>query len=151
MSYLPWSMNLLILIIQHQFQINWLILWSTNWNNFDFDWCVIIAFYSWLSSCPLITCPICFNFSRDRSACLLLLEWKLSWCHHHILSKDKSFHEKWWWHGDIAGVILYILLVGYPPFWDEDQHRLYAQIKAGAYDYPSPEWDTVTPEVTCAI
>ncbi|XP_052267361.1 calcium/calmodulin-dependent protein kinase type II delta chain-like isoform X20 [Dreissena polymorpha] len=45
-----------------------------------------------------------------------------------------------------CGVILYILLVGYPPFWDEDQHRLYAQIKVGAYDYPSPEWDTVTPE-----
>lgn len=33
-----------------------------------------------------------------------------------------------------SGVILYILLVGYPPFWDEDQPRLYAQIKAGAYD-----------------
>lgn len=33
-----------------------------------------------------------------------------------------------------CGVILYILLVGYPPFWDEDQHRLYAQIKAGSYD-----------------
>ncbi|XP_018376345.1 PREDICTED: calcium/calmodulin-dependent protein kinase type II alpha chain isoform X11 [Trachymyrmex cornetzi] len=45
-----------------------------------------------------------------------------------------------------CGVILYILLVGYPPFWDEDQHRLYGQIKAGSYDYPSPEWDTVTPE-----
>jgi calcium/calmodulin-dependent protein kinase (CaM kinase) II len=45
-----------------------------------------------------------------------------------------------------CGVILYILLVGYPPFWDEDQHRLYNQIKAGAYDYPSPEWDTVTTE-----
>ncbi|CAF2003406.1 unnamed protein product [Rotaria magnacalcarata] len=45
-----------------------------------------------------------------------------------------------------CGVILYILLVGYPPFWDEDQHRLYNQIKAGAYDYPSPEWDTVTSE-----
>jgi calcium/calmodulin-dependent protein kinase (CaM kinase) II len=27
-----------------------------------------------------------------------------------------------------CGVILYILLVGYPPFWDEDQHRLYAQV-----------------------
>lgn len=56
-------------------------------------------------------------------------------------------------------------MVGYPPFWDEDQHRLYSQIKAGAFDvsfevenyecfkliiifkqYPSPEWDTVTPE-----
>ncbi|KAK6751318.1 hypothetical protein RB195_002980 [Necator americanus] len=50
-----------------------------------------------------------------------------------------------------CGVILYILLVGYPPFWDEDQHRLYAQIKAGAYDYPSPEWDTVTPEAKSLI
>lgn len=61
------------------------------------------------------------------------------------------------------GVILYILLVGYPPFWDEDQHRLYAQIKNGAYDvkifiillyyfqYPSPEWDTVTPEAKSLI
>ncbi|KAG8128529.1 hypothetical protein E2320_015366 [Naja naja] len=36
-----------------------------------------------------------------------------------------------------TGVILYILLVGYPPFWDEDQHRLYQQIKAGAYDHRS--------------
>lgn len=36
------------------------------------------------------------------------------------------------------GVILYILLVGYPPFWDEDQHRLYQQIKAGAYDVSVP-------------
>uniref|UniRef100_A0A8B9FN02 Protein kinase domain-containing protein n=1 Tax=Amazona collaria TaxID=241587 RepID=A0A8B9FN02_9PSIT len=45
-----------------------------------------------------------------------------------------------------CGVILYILLVGYPPFWDEDQHKLYQQIKAGApWGCPSP-WDTVTPE-----
>ena len=34
----------------------------------------------------------------------------------------------------IAGVILYILLVGYPPFWDEDQKRLYSQIKMARYD-----------------
>lgn len=37
-----------------------------------------------------------------------------------------------------VGVILYILLVGYPPFWDEDQHKLYQQIKAGAYDVSLP-------------
>ncbi|KAI5702617.1 hypothetical protein M8J75_002181 [Diaphorina citri] len=54
--------------------------------------------------------------------------------------------QAWFGFAGTPGVILYILLVGYPPFWDEDQHRLYAQIKAGAYDYPSPEWDTVTPE-----
>ncbi|KAK3730270.1 hypothetical protein QZH41_016452, partial [Actinostola sp. cb2023] len=45
-----------------------------------------------------------------------------------------------------CGVILYILLVGYPPFWDDDKEKLYMQIKAGSYDYPSPEWDSVTKE-----
>lgn len=39
----------------------------------------------------------------------------------------------------LVGVILYILLVGYPPFWDEDQHKLYQQIKAGAYDVRTRE------------
>lgn len=43
----------------------------------------------------------------------------------------------------VSGVILYILLVGYPPFWDEDQHKLYQQIKAGAYD--------VSPLLSCSL
>jgi calcium/calmodulin-dependent protein kinase (CaM kinase) II len=50
-----------------------------------------------------------------------------------------------------CGVILYILLVGYPPFWDEDQKRLYAQIKSAKYEFPSPEWDTVTAEAKALI
>eukprot|EP00056_Hartaetosiga_gracilis_P014436 m.240565 g.240565 ORF g.240565 m.240565 type:complete len:464 (-) comp15422_c0_seq1:73-1464(-) len=45
-----------------------------------------------------------------------------------------------------CGVILYILLVGYPPFWEEDQKKLYQQIKKCEFDFPSPEWDTVTDE-----
>ena len=36
-----------------------------------------------------------------------------------------------------CGVILYILLVGYPPFWDEDQKRLYSQIKMAKYEVRS--------------
>lgn len=43
-----------------------------------------------------------------------------------------------------CGVVLYILLVGYPPFWDDDQKKMFTQIKSGRYTYPSPEWDTVT-------
>lgn len=33
-----------------------------------------------------------------------------------------------------CGVILYILLVGYPPFWDDNQTRLFELIKAGKYE-----------------
>ena len=33
-----------------------------------------------------------------------------------------------------CGVILYILLVGYPPFWDDNQSRLFELIKSGKYD-----------------
>ena len=44
----------------------------------------------------------------------------------------------------ILGVVLYILLAGYPPFWDEDKYKMYEQIVHGDYDYPSPEWDAVT-------
>lgn len=43
-----------------------------------------------------------------------------------------------------CGVVLYILLVGYPPFWDDDQRRMFELIKRGKYEYPSPEWDSVT-------
>ncbi|XP_064389784.1 calcium/calmodulin-dependent protein kinase type II-like [Halichondria panicea] len=43
-----------------------------------------------------------------------------------------------------CGVVLYILLVGYPPFWDDNQAKMFEQIKKGRFDYPAPEWDTVT-------
>jgi calcium/calmodulin-dependent protein kinase (CaM kinase) II len=62
------------------------------------------------------------------------------------LSPEVVRREKYTTAVDVwaCGVILYILLVGYPPFWDEDQRRLYEQIKRGRYDFPSPEWDSVT-------
>lgn len=33
-----------------------------------------------------------------------------------------------------CGVVLYILLVGYPPFWDDNQSKMFDQIKKGKYD-----------------
>jgi calcium/calmodulin-dependent protein kinase I len=36
------------------------------------------------------------------------------------------------------GVILYILLCGFPPFYAEKTSDLYAQIKAGEFDFPDP-------------
>ncbi len=45
-----------------------------------------------------------------------------------------------------AAVILYILLCGYPPFYDDNNAALFRSIKAGAYDFPSDEWDHVSDE-----
>ena len=42
------------------------------------------------------------------------------------------------------GVILYILLCGFPPFYDENNAALFAAIKACEYDFPSPFWDDVS-------
>ncbi|GBG24648.1 Protein kinase, putative [Hondaea fermentalgiana] len=42
------------------------------------------------------------------------------------------------------GVILYILLCGYPPFYSEDQQELFRSIKSGKYVFDSPYWDEVS-------
>jgi len=49
------------------------------------------------------------------------------------------------------GVVLYIVLCGFPPFSDElctqsNPYTLSQQIKMGRFDYPSPYWDTVGDE-----
>lgn len=42
------------------------------------------------------------------------------------------------------GVILYILLCGFPPFYSENTPELFEQIINGSYDFPSPYWDKVS-------
>ena len=42
------------------------------------------------------------------------------------------------------GVIAYILLCGFPPFYSESTHQLYQQIKAGDYSFPSPYWTEIS-------
>ena len=40
-----------------------------------------------------------------------------------------------------TGVILYILLCGFPPFYEEELPALFDSILHARYDFPSPWWD----------
>jgi len=43
-----------------------------------------------------------------------------------------------------VGVILYILLCGFPPFVEKNLKALYRLIKSGKFAFPSPYWDNVS-------
>ena len=43
-----------------------------------------------------------------------------------------------------AGVVLYIMLCGFPPFAEDDMALLFALIMTGTYNFPSPSWDSVS-------
>ena len=42
------------------------------------------------------------------------------------------------------GVVLYIMLCGFPPFYDDSTAVLFKQIRKGEYTFPSPYWDDVS-------
>ena len=44
------------------------------------------------------------------------------------------------------GVILYILLCGFPPFYEENNQKLFEMIKNCDFEFPSPFWDDVSQE-----
>jgi len=45
-----------------------------------------------------------------------------------------------------AGVILYILLCGYPPFYGNSDRQILEAVKKGKYDFDSDEWKSVSKE-----
>jgi len=50
-----------------------------------------------------------------------------------------------------AGVILYILLCGFPPFYEEELPQLFDQILHARYDFPSPWWDNISKEAKSLV
>ena len=45
-----------------------------------------------------------------------------------------------------VGVVLFILLSGSPPFYDEDNFELFEKIKKCRYSLDTPQWDGISPE-----
>jgi len=50
-----------------------------------------------------------------------------------------------------AGVILYILLCGFPPFYEEELPALFEQILHARYDFPSPWWDNISEDAKTLV
>ena len=42
------------------------------------------------------------------------------------------------------GVISYILLCGYPPFYGDSDTQIFESVKVGKFDFLSPEWDEIS-------
>jgi len=42
------------------------------------------------------------------------------------------------------GVICYILLCGFPPFYGNTDQQIFEKIMKATYDFPSPDWDDIT-------
>uniref|UniRef100_A0A7S4HNE9 phosphorylase kinase n=1 Tax=Vannella robusta TaxID=1487602 RepID=A0A7S4HNE9_9EUKA len=45
-----------------------------------------------------------------------------------------------------VGVIMYILLCGFTPFYGDDEDEVYDKIEEGDYSFPSPYWDKISQE-----
>lgn len=41
------------------------------------------------------------------------------------------------------GVITYILLCGYPPFYGDTDTQIFESVRTARFEYPSPEWDGI--------
>jgi len=62
------------------------------------------------------------------------------------LQKYNSKVDMW-----AVGVVLYILLCGFPPFVEKNLKALYKLIKSGKFSFPSPYWDNVSKEAKDCI
>ena len=50
-----------------------------------------------------------------------------------------------------TGVILYILLCGFPPFYADTDEAMFEMIKHSELEFPSPEWDSISESAKSAV
>ena len=44
------------------------------------------------------------------------------------------------------GVIIFVLLVGYPPFMEQNQRVLFQKVRMGEFEFYEPDWEGVSEE-----
>ena len=49
------------------------------------------------------------------------------------------------------GVVIYVLLVGYPPFMEDDQAALFGKIRKAEYDFPKNDWGHISEDAITLI
>jgi serine/threonine protein kinase len=43
-----------------------------------------------------------------------------------------------------VGIVIFVLLVGYPPFLDEDQSQLFLKIRTGEWSFSDEDWKHIS-------
>jgi len=49
------------------------------------------------------------------------------------------------------GVIIYVLLCGYPPFYEDTNEKLFEKIKTADFEFNSPYWDDISDYGKCCL
>ena len=66
----------------------------------------------------------------------------LSWCDGDIEGVEYGASADMW----SVGVVAFILLCGFPPFYAEEEEQLLRIVKSGHYEFAAPYWDAVSQE-----
>ena len=86
-----------------------------------------------------------YKFQMTGEGRCLRMQTKVGTAHYmapEILRQDYSYACDTW----SAGVILYIMLCGYPPFIGKDEEEVFEANLKGEYDFNDKVWDTVSDE-----
>eukprot|EP00522_Entomoneis_paludosa_P008770 CAMPEP_0172447530 /NCGR_PEP_ID=MMETSP1065-20121228/6818_1 /TAXON_ID=265537 /ORGANISM="Amphiprora paludosa, Strain CCMP125" /LENGTH=549 /DNA_ID=CAMNT_0013198853 /DNA_START=56 /DNA_END=1705 /DNA_ORIENTATION=+ len=84
-----------------------------------------------------------FGLSRHDDAALGIMQTKVGTPYYvapEVLRREYTKSCDIW----SIGVITYILLCGYPPFYGDSDTQIFESVKIGKFDFPSPEWDDIS-------
>ena len=100
--------------------------------------------------CFFLSSPALFSSSFYRTSYLLFIPFvpsSLSLTFRYV-APEILLGEPYGTEVDIwsMGVICYVLLAGYPPFYDEDQKKLFKKIKEGKYHFHQDYWCNTSPD-----